>query len=251
VVGEVEQTEFDEVLTTGSNSVILPAFTDDWGNSVAIGDRTFSVSFGGSLPIPRNYWKMDANVAGEIIDEQGNDNLIIVGTPTVDSSGMFINSSTDGAYTDGTYNFMDELNDWSLEYNVLVRADANTFSGNFHVGKKAAFPEFVGMRYGGNDVESVFYGKQHAHTIDDRVLTWKSSELVIPVKIVYNKTTKLVDLTVNGELYSGLSTSSSFLGYNEFHVAMQSSDASSFTPSTATCIKYKFSEIKYYDQQIL
>ena len=44
--GTIEQPEFDETLSNGTNSVVLPDFTDDWGNNIAVGDRTFSVVFG-------------------------------------------------------------------------------------------------------------------------------------------------------------------------------------------------------------
>jgi len=252
VVGEVEQTEFTQTLTADSaNDVIMPTFTDDWGNSATLASRTKSVQYGSSGLQPRNYWKMDADVAGEIVDEMGNDNLTIAGAPVIDSNGMFINSSSAGAYTDGVSSFCPSDSDWSFEYSVKLASGANIFSGNFNIGKKANWPYFMGMRYGGNDVSSVLYGKQHSHTSDDRVTIWKTNETVIPVILSYNSTTGKCVLSVNGESYSDLATSTDIPPYNEFQVGMQSSDNTTFTPSTTACTNYTFSEIKYYTEQIL
>ncbi len=93
---EIEQAEFTQTLTVDEfNDVIMPAFTDNWGNEATIESRTENVEYGTGLIEILGDWLFDAKVTEQIIDQgaAGND-VDVLGSAPIVSSMMDLSSGS-------------------------------------------------------------------------------------------------------------------------------------------------------------
>jgi hypothetical protein len=114
VVGEVEQSEFTQTLTVDSaNEIIMPVFTDDWGNSATLASRTQSVQYGQSGdPDLRAYWDF---TQGDGTDLTGNgwDAITENGQPTYDSNGVNFGGADNLVVLNSNGEFYNKTSEWS------------------------------------------------------------------------------------------------------------------------------------------
>ena len=130
VSGEVEQTEFTQTLTIDSaNDVIMPAFTDDWGNSIPEVNRTQSVVYGQSGdPDLKAEWDF---TLGDGTDLTGNgwDAVTENGIPTYDANGVNFDGSSNLVVVGSVGEFYPNNSEWT---DVVVFKKTSTTSGSIN-----------------------------------------------------------------------------------------------------------------------